>query len=154
MGNSKNVTTYASAVNNAIYAMRGAVKCERSTAFARLSFFSGTATAVASATASSSSALASALQTLSGKSSNGASWVLVSSSIRIPLKKCISDILCKTKRPVKYGARKIRFFILLSSGLYRRYGNFTRSGTNVLRRLYCRWRIALRPKEYSITKII
>ena len=36
----------------------------------------------------------------------------------------------------------------------RRYGNFTRSGACALRRLYCRWRFPLRPKEYSFCMII
>ena len=59
------------------------------------------------------------------------------------------------KRPAKMrGAKKIRFSFLLSSGLYRRYGNFTRSGVYALRRLYCRWGIAPRPKENSVVTIL
>ena len=37
--------------------------------------------------------------------------------------------------------------ILFLSGLYRRYGNRTRSEAAAFRRLYCRWGIAPRPKE-------
>lgn len=37
--------------------------------------------------------------------------------------------------------------ILFLSGLYRRYGNYTRSEAAAFRRLYCRWGIAPRPKE-------
>lgn len=74
---------------------------------------------------------------------------------RAPQKKLFSSILRRKKtRPNKSGRAKYGFKILLSSGLYRRYGNFTRSGAFALRRLYCRWRIALRPKEYSIDIII
>ena len=37
--------------------------------------------------------------------------------------------------------------ILFLSGLYRRYGNRTRSEAAAFRRLYCRWGISPRPKE-------